>query len=179
MHMKPGLLISSPQLHDRFFDRSVVLMIHSDHEGALGLVINREGTVPLGAILKRLDIGQPPEVDTPTWWGGPVGPGTGFVLYRGHVDEEEGWNLGQEVAVSQSVERLAVLIQESRSFQLVLGYAGWGPGQLDAEIESGSWLFADIDATLVFDTPMAERYDHGLALLGLTATTVWMNPIDE
>ncbi len=180
MAQGPGLLIASPQLRDPNFQRTVVLMVHHDPEGALGLVINRDGPVRVGDVLRHMELPVPEEgADTPAWWGGPVQPSTGFIVFPGEVDEEEGWNLGRGVAVTQSATILGRRLEAGLPFHLVLGYAGWGPGQLDAEIEAGSWLFADVDPAIVFDLPMAERYERALALLGLTATTAWMQPVDE
>lgn len=177
--MPAGLLIASPQMHDRFFEKAVVLLCQHDENGALGLVINRDGNVSLGEVLDRLELERPTHSDAPTWWGGPVGAGTGFVIWSGIVDPDDGWNLGQQVAVSPSAQWLSELIKGRRTFNLCLGYAGWGPGQLDGEIESGSWLYTDIDPTIIFDTPLAERWTEALLLLGLTPQTVWMTPIDE
>lgn len=177
--MKSGLLIASPQLKDQWFDHTVVLLCQHDEEGALGLVINRDGPVTVGDVLERMDLDARHLPDRATWWGGPVGPGSGFVLWRGSATESEGWTLGSEVAVSPSAERLADLVGTGQRFHLALGYAGWGPGQLDQELAHGSWLLTDVDPRIIFDTPMDARYDQALALLGLTAHTVVMDPIFE
>lgn len=177
--LKPGLLVASPQMKDQWFENAVVLICHHDEDRALGLVINRDGPVSLGTVVEQMGIDPPAGQDPQTWWGGPVGPGTGFVIWRGKGDPEEGWNLEQDVAVSPSAERLERLCQSGQRFHLCLGYAGWGPGQLDEEIESGSWLYVDLDAEIIFDTPLMARYRSALANLGLTPEMVWMKPIDE
>lgn len=174
-----GLLIASPQLRDRWFEGTVVLLCQHDDEGALGLVINRDGPVTIGEVLERMDLEGDRLGDQATWWGGPVGTGAGFVLWRGQAGAHEGWTVGGEVAVSPSVERLDELVRTGARFHLALGYAGWGPGQLEEELERGSWLLADASAALVFDTPLEDRYQQALALLGLTPHTVWMDPISE
>jgi putative transcriptional regulator len=94
------------------------------------------------------------------------------------VSTDEGWNVGS-IAISPSVERLDELIRSKDRFELVLGYAGWGPGQLAEEVEGGSWLFVDVEPEIVFDTPMNQRYERALAQLGLTPDMVWMQPINE
>jgi putative transcriptional regulator len=165
-------------MKDRWFERTVVLLCQHDEEGALGVVINRDGPVTVGDVLERMDLSGG-GADRPTWWGGPVGTGAGFVLWRGRAEAEEGWTLGREVAVSPSAERLTRLVVEGHRFQLALGYAGWGPGQLDEELERGAWLLTEVDPAVVFDTPMEQRYDQALASLGLTAHTVVMDPISE
>lgn len=177
--MSASLLIASPQLHDPWFEHAVVLLCQHDEDGAMGLVINRDGPVTISDVVERMDMDTERVPDQPTWWGGPVGAGAGFVLWRGKAKHDEGWTLKSEVAVSPSAERLADLVGSGQRFALVLGYAGWGPGQLESELEQGSWLVAEIDADLIFETPLAARYDQALALLGLTVHTVVMNPISE
>ncbi len=182
--LKPGLLIASPQMRDPNFERTVVAVCQHDANGALGLVINRDGPVPLSAVVARMsleDTGliQAPHLSGPTWWGGPVGSSTGFVLWRGVAGSSEGWNVGDDIAVSPSAARLGKLVASGEPFRLCLGYAGWGPGQLGFEISLGTWLYADIDADILFDTPVEERYERALALLGLRPELVWMRPINE
>ena len=113
-----------------------------------------------------------------TWWGGPVGQETGFVIWKGSANPEEGWNLGNNIAVSPSAEQLGVLVEAGQRFHLCLGYAGWGPGQLDREVGTGSWVYTDIEPTIIFETPLELRYDVALAQRGLTAATLSMQAID-
>lgn len=174
----PGLLIASPVMRDPNFARAVVLICQHDEEGAIGLIINRVGPVMLDDVIDRLELDAPGTVGGPTWWGGPVGQETGFVIWRGTANPAEGWNVGGEVAVSPSAEQLGDLVADGIRFHLCLGYAGWGPGQLDMEIRTGSWVYTDVEASLVFETPLEERYGAALAQLGLTAATLSMKPID-
>jgi len=170
-------------MRDPWFERTLILLCQHNDEGALGLIINREGDVLLQEVIDKLteDHGEFAPLsngEQKTWWGGPVGDGAGFVIYSGSVDEGEGWNIGT-TAVSPSLERLAELIRQGTGFELCLGYAGWGPGQLADEIETGSWLAVDIDPALIFDTPFEERYEKALAQMGLTPETIWMQPVNE
>jgi putative transcriptional regulator len=173
-----GMLIASPKMGDPNFDRTVVLICQHDENGAVGLVINREGPASVSDVLEKLEIDPASPYENSTWVGGPVRPGTGFVLWRGTVDPDEGWNVGDGIAVSPSAERLGKLAGTGTPFALCLGYAGWSPGQLDAEVQSGAWLFIDVDNGIVFDQPMERRYDAALARLGLTAATIVMTPGD-
>ena len=177
-NVTPGLLIASPVMRDPNFSRSVVLICQHDDEGAIGLIINRKGPVSLDDVLSRLELEGPDALRGHTWWGGPVGQETGFVIWRGLANPDEGWNLGQQVAVSPSAEQLGNLVAEGETFHLCLGYAGWGPGQLDQEIQTGSWVYTDVEPTIIFETPLEERYNAALAQLGLTAATLSMQPID-
>lgn len=175
--MGPGFLIASPQLRDPNFQRTLVLLVHHNPQGALGLVINREGSVRLGDVVEQIESVHPARANRPVLTGGPVDRGVGFVVFRGQA--EEGWDAGDGIAVSTSSQRLQTLVAERAEFHLCLGYAGWGPGQLDREYEEGSWIHIDPAADLVFDTAAGDRYDRALATLGLTAETLWTNPITE
>lgn len=166
-------------MRDPYFERTVVLLCQHNDDGALGLVINKDGPVPVGAVLRSMELELAEDHDAPTWWGGPVGRSTGFVVWRGQVPSDEGWTLAGEIAVSPSVDRLTRLVEQRTPFHLCLGYAGWSPEQLEDEIARGSWLYADPDAGLIFDTPPPLRYDRALGLLGLRPERVWMQPINE
>ena len=153
-------------------------MCQHDSSGAIGLVINRNGPVTIGAVAEQLSFDAPALAEEPTWWGGPVGEGTGFVIWRGEVGDDEGWNIGEGLAVSPSADRLERLIHEERVFHLALGYAGWGAGQLDEEIDEGSWIYAEIDPDLILNTPMEDRWRTAMASLGLQPDLFWAAPAD-
>ncbi len=175
--MDPGLLVASPQMRDPNFERAVVLLVQHTAQGALGLVINRAAHVRIGEVVQHLDLpGTAEPLQRPALWGGPVERGAGFVVYKGLAPE--GWKAGN-MAVSPSRERLAALVGAGAEFQLCLGYAGWGPGQLDKEVAQGSWVLVEARADLVFEAPLADRYDRALALLGVPAELLWMTPISE
>lgn len=174
--MEPGFLLASPQLRDPNFERTVVLLVQHDANGALGLVVNRESPVRLGDVVEALDALAPARANQALLWGGPVERNVGFVLFLG--PSPEGWQVG-EVGVSASSTRLAELAAGAGRFHLCLGYAGWGPGQLDREVEDGSWVSVDAGAELIFDVPVADRYDVALARNGLNADLLWMHPVHE
>lgn len=187
--MEPGLLIASPQMHDTNFNRTVILLAHHGPQGALGVVINRAHEVRLGDILPDL----PPEIARrAALWGGPVEPGAGFVVFQG--GGPEGWFVpcgGAQaqaqaaeqalagVTVSASRERLEELIEARGEFLLCLGYAGWGPGQLDEEFARGSWVYTEASLEVVFSAALEDRYDRALAGIGVTSRDLWMSPVDE
>lgn len=172
------MLIAAPAMRDPNFVRTVVLICQHDENGAVGLIVNREGPVSLDDVLDKLDIAPGARFDGPTWVGGPVRPSAGFVLWQGHASEDEGWNVGAGIAVSPSAERLTQLAKDGVPFALCLGFAGWSPGQLDAEVRSGSWLFTDVDSNIVFESPLEARYELALKKLGLTPAMVVMSPGD-
>lgn len=178
--MQPCLLIASPQMRDPYFERTVVLVWHHDDQGAIGVVVNRPLQHTLGEVLENPEAaGAGARGDVPVAWGGPVEAGTGTVVTSGEIEAEEGWVAGRGLSVTRSQDALLRLLKERAPLMLCLGYAGWGPGQLDKEIEHGGWLWTDCDASIVFEVPAEERYDRALATLGLTAGMVWMTPVDE
>jgi putative transcriptional regulator len=174
-----GLLIASPQMRDPNFAGTVVLLCHHNSDGALGVVINRQTNLTLREILEQLDVEAGPGADVQVLWGGPVEQGAGFVVFPGAVEDDTGWNLPGPLAVSPSRRQLEDVLGDGGPFFLCLGYAGWGPGQLDSEIETGSWLYIEIDTNLVLDAPIPQRYDRALEKLGLTADQIWMVPVNE
>ncbi len=179
MTVQRGLLIASPQMKDPHFEGTVVLLCQHDENGAVGVVINRETTMLLGDVLEQLSIDRTDRAEMPVLWGGPVEPGAGFVVFLGSVPEDEGWNVGDGVAVSPARDRLARSVLGTEAFHLCLGYAGWGPGQLDDEIAQGAWLYTEVDRRVILEAPVTERYAGALARLGLDVESVWMKPIDE
>lgn len=165
-------------MRDPNFHRTVVLLVQHTAEGALGLVINRETPVRLAEVVEHLEVASGANrSNRPVLWGGPVERGAGFVLFKGRAPE--GWQIRADLSVSASRERLAALVATGTEFHLCLGYAGWGPGQLDKEYAEGSWLHTDASPEVLFECPVAERYDRALAVLGVSAESLWMTPIDE
>ena len=170
------LLIAMPNLADPNFWQAVVLLgVHSDDEGAFGLIINRTLDVDLREVLQELGEevapGELPEV----FGGGPVQPSHGFVLFeRGQhqvADDEIG--IAESIVVSGSTETLTRLTQEvgDTRYFLLLGYAGWHPGQLEREIEENSWVIAPLDTSIIFDVPVEERWAAALKLIGIDPGT--------
>ncbi|MFT4624852.1 MAG: putative transcriptional regulator [Myxococcota bacterium] len=180
--MDPRLLIASPQMQDPNFRNAVVLVFTHDEDGAMGVVVNRllEHTLPEVLKLEAdRELNLDAYRDTRVAWGGPVQEDAGIVVTRGQVSDAEGTTLAGGLGITGSRDALERLISAQEQVLLCVGYAGWGAGQLDSEIEQGSWLWTDCDAALVFDTPPDDRYDAALASLGLTRNMVWMQPIDE
>ena len=122
------------------------------------------------------------ETAKPSLWGGPVSKGAVFILFNGSLPSGEGWTIEQEenpISVGISLTLLRSLIETKSHFEILLGYAGWSPGQLDQEIQRGSWLYSDLDPSILLSMPLKDRYDFAIAHLGLQKEKIWMNPIDE
>ena len=171
------LLIAMPNLADPNFWQSVVLLgVHSDDEGAFGLVINRTLDVDLREVLQELGE-EPVSGDLPgVFGGGPVQPSQGFVLFeRGqHPVADDEIAVADAIIVSGSTETLARLTRspgDTRYF-LLLGYAGWHPGQLEREIEENSWVVAPLDTSILFDVPVEDRWAAALRSIGIDPGTL-------
>ncbi len=177
--MGPGILIASPQMKDPNFEGAVVLLCQHDRDGALGVVVNRATEFTIQDVMDSLEVDPDQVINHQVLWGGPVERGTGFVIFKGEVAADSGWNLPGGVAVSPSREQLERLMTTQSDYHLCLGYAGWGPGQLEMEISTGSWLYTDVDLELVLGDDLEARYEGALAALGLSRNQVWMTPVDE
>ena len=182
-HLQPGLLVASPQLKDPFFAKTVVLLCRHEEDGAMGLVINRSTNMEMGSVLKDLSVDPARYADKSVMWGGPVEPGRGTLVFRGGmVQTADALELSERISVSGSLEVLEQLIdvrEGNDDWFLSLGYAGWGPGQLDREIQEGSWIVLPLDHHTIFEQPVDERYDRCIATLGVDAAMIFMTPIDE
>ncbi|HET6468787.1 MAG TPA: YqgE/AlgH family protein [Geminicoccaceae bacterium] len=164
------LLVAAPELDDPNFRRTVVLMVLHDADGALGLVVNRRyGRAPLGELLRRLGEAAPergPEVEM--FYGGPVEPGTAIVVHSRDYDRPGTTRLGSGLGVTGGppiFQDIAAGRGPAQSL-LVLGYAGWAPGQLEAELRAGAWLVVPAEPDLVLDPEPADKWQRALALGG-------------
>ena len=106
-----------------------------------------------------------------------------MTLYQGELSEDAGHTILDEdqqlISLSPSLKELERLIEEDISFELILGSAGWGPGQLDQEIQEGSWLYSDISPLLLLSIPPSERYAFTMAQLGIHPEQLWHIPFEE
>lgn len=141
------LLVAAADLSDPNFARSVVLLIHHDDEGGFGIVLNHPGKARLDTVCRQL-FEQPSPVDLPLSVGGPVA-GPLLALHASAALAEREVTPGVYFSAQQHL--LTALLAEGRQpLRFFVGYAGWGPGQLEAELEEGSWSVTDGDADLVF-----------------------------
>src|SRR5579871_66612 len=166
--LAPGLLLAAPALGDPNFDRTVVLLGHHDDEGAVGWVLNGEPLASTAEILRAagLDVAEEPapSLELPVRRGGPVMPGSAWLLFA-RAPSLPRWPgelaIGDTHAVATAKEAIAAIGRgEGPSrFRLLLGYAGWAPGQLEAEIEAGAWLPAPLDDELLLDGEVDAIWD--------------------
>jgi putative transcriptional regulator len=166
------LLVAMPQMRDPRFERSVVYMCaHSEDGGAMGLVVNKTiDALTLDELYAHLKI-EPVRANRPlpVHFGGPVDPGRGFVLHSADYREDRTLDITGGFAMTATIDILRAMGKGEgpRQSLLALGYAGWGPGQLDAEIQANGWLSVAADAELVFDDADDSKWQRALKKLGV------------
>jgi len=165
------LLIAMPQMEDPRFARSVVyLFSHSEEDGAMGIIVNKtiDGMTvdQLYAHLKIVPVAPSPQ---PVYFGGPVGTGLGFVLHSADYHEAGTVALRKDFAMTATFNILTAMSKGvgPRRKILALGYAGWGPAQLEGEIQANGWLLVDADPALVFEADDESKWSRALAKLGV------------
>jgi len=171
------LLVAMPQMMDPRFTRSVVYVCaHSGDEGAMGLVVNKLlASLTMDELFTHLHL-DPTRLNRtrPVHFGGPVEPGRGFVLHTADYREEATLIVGEEFAITATLDILRAIGKGEgpRRSLLALGYAGWAPGQLDAEMQANGWLHVDADETLVFDPNSKDKWQQALAKIGIDLTAL-------
>jgi putative transcriptional regulator len=164
--LAPGFLIAVPQLEDRNFSRSVVLLVEHSEDGAMGLIFNHPGGVFLSDVGRAHGINVNRSAKT-AYQGGPVQQDRGFLLHR-RDDVPESVRVAEGIWLSVSTESLRPLLEGDPSqYRLCLGYAGWGPGQLEREVMVGGWLAGQCTAQRVFETPPEKVWDLAIRDLGV------------
>ncbi|MCC6553825.1 MAG: YqgE/AlgH family protein [Polyangiaceae bacterium] len=178
--LAPGLLIASPPLGDPNFDRTVVLLAVHGETGALGFVVNRPAPMSLSELLSFAGYTGEVKAAAPVFVGGPVQPSSGWILC---VDPDLAPSqpgvipVGSRLRVTSSrsaFDELAAdaargaLTPDPKRRTVVLGYSGWGPGQLEREIAAGAWLPVPLDEAIVLDVDVEQRWEQAYARLGLS-----------
>jgi putative transcriptional regulator len=190
--LKHHFLIAMPGLEDEAFARSVIYMCEHSPRGAMGLIINKPSDISMRLLFDKVDLPLRREdlMQNPVGHGGPVQTERGFVLHdplrgpfhdplRTDQPEQEGAAYastltvpgGLEMTTSRDVLEALSSGAGPRRVLVTLGYASWGEGQLESELGENTWLTVAASAEVIFEVPMAERYDRALDLLGLKS---WM-----
>ncbi|MFQ5469268.1 MAG: YqgE/AlgH family protein [Gammaproteobacteria bacterium] len=167
-------LIAMPSLEDPNFFHSVTYICEHNHEGAMGIVINRPLDIELGEVFEQMDIdSEDPDInESPIYLGGPVQNERGFVIHRPHGVWESILRVTDDIGVTSSrdiLEAIATGRGPEKSL-IALGYAGWGAGQLEKEISDNTWISTPADTSIIFDTPYEQRWHAAAALTGVDLT---------
>jgi putative transcriptional regulator len=168
-------LIAMPGMVDGNFAGTVVYMCEHTERGALGLVINKPVEIDVRGLFEKVNLTLEREdlLGTPVYLGGPVQTERGFVLHE-QLDEEGGHyssslkiDGGLEMTTSRDVLEAMSNGAGPKKVFISLGYSGWSAGQLEDELSRNGWLTVDADRSVIFDTPVEQRYDRALSLLGI------------
>ena len=189
--LAPAFLLSMPQLTDPNFNRTVVLLCKHSDDGAFGLVVNRP-LITSGRVIVNVD--SPDELmaepltefvreDLQVWVGGPVEPERSWILVGREPNEPDdnpgvpGVRVADRLSLSTSpdlLQRLLAPMPPPRA-RLIVGYSGWGPGQLEAELEASAWLLSDVDGDLIFTTPPERMWETAIRRLGADPAALQMS----
>lgn len=177
MDLTGKFLVAMPAMGDPRFEKSVVLICAHSDEGAMGIIVNKPvEEVTFAGLLEHLNIPRAPHGrDIAVHFGGPVERGRGFVLhsrdYRGGAATmkiEGGFGMTATLDVLEALARG----EGPHRALLALGYSGWGPGQLEAEVARNDWLTLDADAALVFSEDDGAKWQSALKSIGINPLTL-------
>jgi len=164
------LLIAMPNMRDPRFARTVIYMCAHNADGAMGLVVNRLiGSITFPDLLEQLGIDNSSvSEEIRVHFGGPVESGRGFVLHSSEYEREGTLQVSQKVGLTATIDILRDMASGSgpQHSLLALGYAGWGPGQLDSEIQANGWLHVEADERLVFGADLDGKWEQAISKLG-------------
>ncbi|MGN7292023.1 YqgE/AlgH family protein [Rhizobium sp. SAFR-030] len=170
-------LIAMPGMQDGNFDRSVVYICAHSAAGAMGFIINRSQSISFTEVLLHLKLVEQPEAimmdgatrDFPILNGGPVETGRGFVLHSDDFSSESSIPVSDDISLTATLDILRAICEGRgpKRATMLLGYAGWGPGQLESEIGSNGWLNCPACEELIFDRTLEDKYERALASMGV------------
>jgi len=183
--LAPGFLVAAPSMRCPFFNHTLVLLIDHTDDGSFGFVVNRQTDLRITDVFDEVGVtGEAVRVvEAPVMLGGPVSPESGWILYdpEGVPKPTTGHSVavGDRISCSASLELLERLAKGDgpETCAMMLGYSGWGAGQLEGEMRQGSWIPVDLDYGLVFEAPIETRWTAALAALGIDPASVIDNQI--
>ncbi|ARE40228.1 hypothetical protein RGUI_2087 [Rhodovulum sp. P5] len=173
MHLGGKLLIAMPDMGDPRFEKSVVFLCAHTDEGAMGLIVNKPmAELSFADLLTQLDIAQAPGArDIRVHFGGPVEHARGFVLHSGDYDggNDTTLRVDSRFGMTATIDILEAIAsgRGPESSLLALGYAGWGPGQLEGEIQENGWLTCDAVPELIFGGSDSSKWERALKTMGI------------
>ena len=172
-YLSGQLLVAMPSMTDPRFERSVIYMCIHNEDGAMGLVLNKlMDSLTFGELLEQLNItASRAEDNLRIHFGGPVETGRGFVLHSEDFVIDNSTMLIQDGICLTATLDILRAIAEGRGpseAMLALGYAGWGAGQLETEIQENGWIIAPADSAILFDHAVDSKWDRALAKLGIS-----------
>ena len=167
--VKDHFLIATEKMRDNRFNETVIVMLESDKNGAWGLVINKRiGTMPIALLIDpSLNTSEEREdlfkINIPVFWGGPVDAKEIFILHSAEYKSETTKNYGN-ISISQDYTILFDIAKNNgpKKSLVILGYSGWGSGQLEGEMERDHWTLSDIDLNITFDKDSNTKWEEAI-----------------
>jgi putative transcriptional regulator len=171
-------LIAMPGMTDSNFARTVIYVCAHSDAGAMGFVINRSQSLTFTDVLLHLEMIKSDDAillpqharDFPIQTGGPVESGRGFVLHSDDYLSDSSIPVSDEISLTATLDIVRAISKGSgpKRATMLLGYAGWGSGQLEMEIANNGWLNCAANEELIFDRSLDDKYERALALMGVT-----------
>lgn len=173
MNLAGQLLLAMPGVVGGVLADTVIYVCEHNADGALGLVINKPTDITVGELLERIDldleIKDSPTKDAPVFFGGPVQTDRGFVLHVPGTQYSSSIDLGSmQLTTSRDILVDVSQGQGPSDLMVYLGYAGWGAGQLETEMQNNAWLNLEANMEIIFKTPALDRYKYALSQLGIS-----------
>lgn len=170
----PKILVAMPSLQDGYFDKSVILLCEYTENGAMGFVVNSPSATTVDDLLRELGLGTENPQNKHILIGGPVQPELCWVVHSSEFQGKSTTPLGDALAISAAQEVLTSIAEGEvpQEYILGVGYAGWGPGQLDREIEDDAWWLAELDLMSLLQHPHENRWQCVMDHLGLNSNNI-------
>jgi putative transcriptional regulator len=169
-----SFLISTPKMPDPRFSEQVLYICAHSYEGTMALVINRPNPfLTMSEILRSANLPAPEKKLPPVYNGGPVEPTTASILFSSDYQAEQQLVISSTISMSREAKLLEDIARDHgpAKYLFMLGYAGWGPGQLEQELIAEGWLVVPADDALVFDVPDDDKWQRAALLYGIDIST--------
>jgi putative transcriptional regulator len=169
-----SFLISTPRMPDPRFSEQVLYICAHSHEGAMALVVNRPNYfLTMDEILRGANLAVPEKKLPPVYNGGPVEPTTACILFSSEYQTDQQLSVSSTISLSREASVLEDIArsQGPEKYLFLLGYAGWGPGQLEMELISEGWLVVPGNDAIIFDVPDPDKWQQAALLYGIDIST--------
>lgn len=172
-------IIAMPSLMESYFDQSVTYICEHDENGAFGIVINHETDITFDEVISDINIPASDSTNKPKphqklFIGGPVQQDRGFILHKSGDKWKSTLKVDDHISLTTSRDILEAIAKNKgpKDNIIALGYAGWGPGQLEQEFVDNAWLSCPADEQIIFNTPVKQRFQAAADIIGVNMSTI-------
>ncbi len=171
--LEHNFLVAMPSLENSWFEKTVIYMVEDNEHGSMGLVVNLPNKITVNELLEHFSFDTPEKagfLKDPVLIGGPVDLERGFILHKGDGQWKTSLPLPDHLnmTVSEDLLKEMSINLPPKHFLVCLGFSGWEPGQLAQEIQENSWLTIPYNESLLFETPIENRWEVALGTLGIS-----------